>query len=66
MKPPVAISVRQLVFWVLVVSSFDYISECMLGLQACLFVYITVTAFCSYAQHGDDAANRVGWRPYIE
>ena len=28
------------------------------GLQVCLFKYITVAAFCIYAQHGEDAAKR--------
>ena len=35
----------------------------MHGLQACLFKYITVAAFCIYAQFGEDAPKRVGWRP---
>ena len=30
----------------------------MHGLQACLFKYIIVAAFCIYAQHGEDAAKR--------
>ena len=40
-KPPVASRhVRQLVFWLLVVSFFLIISKCMHGLQACcLFLY---------------------------
>ena len=33
------------------VSSFNYFS-----LQACLFKYITVAAFCIYAQRSEDAA----------
>ena len=32
----------------------------MHGLQACLFKYITVTAFHVYAQRGEDAAKRGG------
>ena len=31
----------------------------MLGLQTCLFKYITVAAFDIYAQHGEDAAKRM-------
>ena len=38
----------------------------MHGLQACLFKYITATAFCIYAQRDEDAAKRVVWRPSIE
>ena len=34
------------------------ISKCMHSLQACLFKYITVSAFCIYALHGEDAAKR--------
>ena len=37
----------------------------MHDLQACLFKYITVAAFCIYAQCVEDAAKRVGWRPCI-
>ena len=32
------------------------ISKCMHRLQACLFKYITVSAFHIYALHGEDAA----------
>ena len=35
------------------------ISKCMHGLQACLFKYITVAAFCIYTQHGEDAKGRL-------
>ena len=38
----------------------------MHGLQACLFKYITVAAFCMYAERGEDAAQRGGWRPCIK
>ena len=38
----------------------------MHGLQACLFKYITVAASGIYAQHGEDAAERGGWRPCIK
>ena len=38
----------------------------MHGLQACLIKYITVTAFPIYAQRGEDAAKRGGWRPCIK
>ena len=31
----------------------------MLGLQTCLFEYITVAAFHIYAQSGEDAAKRM-------
>ena len=41
----------------------DCISKCMLGLQACLFKYISVAAFRIYAQRCEDAAKRGGWRP---
>ena len=41
------------------------ISKCMHGLQACLFRYITVAAFRIYAQNGEDAAKKGGWRPCI-
>ena len=38
----------------------------MYGLQACLFKYITVAAFRIYAQRGEDAAKKAGWRPCIK
>ena len=38
----------------------------MHGLQACLFKYITVAAFRIYAQRGEDATKRGGWRPCIK
>ena len=38
------------------------VSESMHGLQACLFKYITVAAIRIYAQFGEDAAKRGGWR----
>ena len=31
----------------------------MHGLQTCLFKYITVAAFCIYAQRGEDSAKRM-------
>ena len=34
----------------------------MHSLQACLFEYITVAAFC-ISQCGENAAKREGWRP---
>ena len=37
----------------------------MHGLQTCLFEYITVAAFHIYAQCGEDAAKRGGWRPAV-
>ena len=36
------------------------ISECMHGLQACLFKYITVAAICIYAQRSEDASKGGG------
>ena len=38
----------------------------MHGLQTCLFKYIIVAAFHIYAQRGEDAAKRGGWKPCIE
>ena len=38
----------------------------MHGPQACLFKYITVAVFHIYAQCGEDAAKRGGWRPCIK
>ena len=38
----------------------------MHGLQACLFKCITVAAIRIYAQHGEDANKRGGWRPCIK
>ena len=37
----------------------------MHGLEACVFKYIAVAAFCIYAQHGEDVAKRGGWMPCI-
>ena len=34
------------------------ISKCIHGLQACLLRYITVAAFCIYAQHVEDATKK--------
>ena len=42
------------------------VSKCMHGLQACLFKNGTVAAFSIYAQHGEDAAKRGGWRSCIK
>ena len=36
------------------------ISKCMHSLQACLFKYITVSAFRVYALHGEDDSKRGG------
>ena len=57
-KPPVArklagghLRVRQLVFWLLVVSQ-----------NACMdYKHAVVTAFCIYAQRGEVAVKRGGW-----
>ena len=38
----------------------------MHGQQTCLFKYIIVAAFHIYAQRGEVAAKRGGWRPYIK
>ena len=68
MKPPVAgklavghLCVRQLVFWLLVVSSFDHF-KCM----QMVYRHTAVAAFHIYAQSGEDAAKREGWRPFIK
>ena len=34
--------------------------------EACLFKYITVAEFHIYAQCGEDAPKRGGWRPCIK
>ena len=72
-KPPVARkqAVRHTGFVCLTASfqaigAFFSISKCMQSLQACLFKYITVTAFCIYTQRGEAAANLVGLRPCIK
>ena len=66
-KPPVArklavrhLCVRQLVFWLLVVSSFNLFQN------ACMVYKQVVAAFRIYAQRGEDAAKRGGWRPCIK
>ena len=66
MKPPVArkLAVRHTKLVCLTASFLAtdrwfqvlVISKCMHCLQACLFKYITVAAFHSYAQPGEDAA----------
>ena len=38
----------------------------MHGLQACLFKYITVTAFNIHALRGEDATKGGGWRLCIK
>ena len=38
----------------------------MHGLQACLFKYITVAAFCIYAERGENGVKRRGWRTCIK
>ena len=53
-----------LVVWQLVVSNFNCFN--CFKMYACLFKYITVAALCIDAQHGEDAAKRVGWRPCIK
>ena len=59
-KPPIArklavghMCVRQLVFWLLVVSSFNYFKMHVRS--------AVVAAFCIYAQRGEVAAKRGGW-----
>ena len=47
--------VGQLVFWLLVVSSFNYFK-----------MNAVVTAFRIYTQHGEDAAKRGGWSLHIK
>ena len=37
----------------------------MHGLQACLFKYITVAAFHTYANGAEVASKRGGWRPIV-
>ena len=67
MKPPVArklavghLCVRQLVLWLLVVSSFIFFTN------ACMvYKHAVVAAFHIYAQRGEDAAKRGGRRPCI-
>ena len=38
----------------------------MHGQQACLFKYIAVAALGIYAERGEDASKRGGWRPCIQ
>ena len=38
----------------------------MHSLQACLFTYINVPAFCIYAQHGEDATKMGDLEPCIK
>ena len=68
-KPPVArklavrhLCVQQLVFWLLVVSTFNYFKMYAWS----VYEHAVVAAFSIYAQHGEDAAERGGWRPCIK
>ena len=45
------------------VSCFDFQNTCMVYKHAVLQL---VTAFGSYAQRGEDAAKRGGWRQFIK
>ena len=45
---------------------FIIIIKCMHGLEACIFKYITVAAFCIYSERCEDAAKRGGWKPCIK
>ena len=38
----------------------------MHDLEACIFKYITVSAFHIYAQRGEDVAKRGGWKPCLK
>ena len=38
----------------------------MRGIQACLLKYITVAAFHVYAEGGENATKRGGWRPCVK
>ena len=67
MKPPVARKlavgrVRQPVFWLLVVSRFNYFKMYAWS----VYKHAVVAVFCIYAQHGEDAAKRGGWRQCIK
>ena len=53
--------VQQLVFWLLVVSSFNNFK-----MHAWLPSTAVVAAFLIYARRGADAAKRGGWRPCIK
>ena len=46
--------------------SFQNACNVFIGLQSCLFKYITVAAFHIYAQRGEDGAKRGEWRPCIK
>ena len=48
-----------LVFWLLVVSSIKYFKMNAWS----VYKHAVVAAFGIYAQHGEDAAKRGGWRP---
>ena len=68
MKPQVArklaaghMCVRQLVFWLLVVSSFNYFPNAWT-----VYKHAVVAEFRIYAQRGEDAAKREGWRLCIK
>ena len=58
-KPPVArkLAVGQLVFWLLVVSSFNYFKMYTWS----VYKHVVVAAVRIYAQRGEDAAKRGGW-----
>ena len=69
MKPPVArklavrhLHVRQLVFRLLVVSSFNHFKMCAWS----VYMHAVVAAFHIYAHRGEDAAKRGGWRLCME
>ena len=68
-KPPVArklavghLCVRQLVFWLLVVSSFNYFKMYAWS----VYKHAVVAAFHIYAQRGEVAAKGGVWRPCIK
>ena len=63
-KSPVArkLAVRHLVFWLLVVSNFNYFKMYAWS----VYKNAVVAAFCIYAEHGEDAAKRGGWGPCIK
>ena len=70
MKQPVArklavghLCVRQLVFYLLVASSFNYFKMHACSTSMLLTVF---AAFHIYAQRGEDAAKRGGWGLCIE
>ena len=54
--------VRQLVFWLLMVSSFNHFKMYAWS----VYEHAVVAAFRIYDQRGEDAAERGGWRPCIK